>query len=111
MCLPTKYTIIRQLKRVIKNMKSNVKSVFVASDANHMMEDLAEALKRMKVTVHRMANPDPHIELAILGLSNHFIGNCVSSFSAFVKRERDSRGFPTSFWAFPPEKGHVKDEF
>lgn len=109
MCLPTKYTIIRQIKRVIKNMK-NIKSVFVASDSNHMLEDLAEALKRTKVTVHRMANPDPHIELAILGLSNHFIGNCVSSFTAFVKRERDAHGFPSSFWGFPPEKSHTKDE-
>jgi len=56
-----------------------------------------------QVTVHRLEPTNPHVELAILGQSNHFIGNCISSFSAFAKRERDARGLPSSFWAFPTE--------
>ncbi|KDR22209.1 GDP-fucose protein O-fucosyltransferase 1 [Zootermopsis nevadensis] len=103
MCLPSRETIVRQLKRVLKNMKGVV-AVFVASDSNHMITDLTEALKRMEVTVHRLEPSNPHVELAILGQSNHFIGNCISSFSAFVKRERDARGLPSSFWAFPTER-------
>lgn len=87
-----------------------IKSVFVASDSNHMLADLEDALKRSKVSVHKLDEPNPHVELAVLGLSNHFIGNCISSFTAFVKRERDTKGFPSSFWAFPPEKGHSRDE-
>lgn len=103
MCLPSKDIIIRQLKRVIRNI-NNVVALFVAADSNHMIADLTEALKRMKVTVHRLEPSNPHVELAILGQANHFIGNCISSFSAFVKRERDSRGLPSSFWAFPKER-------
>ena len=56
----------------------------------------------MKVT--NLQPPNPHVELAILAQSNHFIGNCISSFSAFVKRERDVKGLKSSFWAFPTEK-------
>ncbi|RZC41605.1 GDP-fucose protein O-fucosyltransferase 1, partial [Asbolus verrucosus] len=108
MCLPSKQTIIRQLKRVIKKVNNNndgmIKSVFVSSDSNHMIDDLNEALKRIKIQAFKYDKPDPHVDLAIMGRSHYFIGNCISSFSAFVKRERDVKGFPTSFWAFPPEK-------
>lgn len=106
MCLPSKETIIRQLKRVIKSYTGEkaIRSVFIASDSNHMLNDLNEALKRMKVVVVKYEEKDPHVDLAILGRSNHFIGNCISSYSAFVKRERDVKGFPSSFWAFPQEK-------
>lgn len=116
MCLPSKEVIIRQLKRVIKSMNNvankdkTIKSVFVASDSNHMIDDLKAALKRMKISIFKYNNSSPHIDLAILGKSNHFIGNCISSFSSFVKRERDAKGFTSSFWAFPTEKSGKRDE-
>lgn len=111
MCMPPKDIIIRQLKRHIKKAKESdksneIKSIFVASDNNHMIADLNEAMQRMKVTAYKLDESNPHVDLAILAMSNHFFGNCISSFSAFVKRERDARGFPSSFWAFPKEKNY-----
>ena len=113
MCLPTSDIIIRQIKRHIKQTKetmpnNEIKSIFVASDNNHMVKELNDALKRMKITAYKLDDSYPHVDLAILGMSNHFIGNCISSFSAFVKRERDTKGFPSSFWAFPAEKPQSK---
>ena len=99
LCLPSEEIIIRQLRRTISQYKA--KSIFVASDANHMIEKLNKVFKKISVTAHKLPEDNPHLDLAILGRANHFIGNCVSSFSAFVKRERDVNGFPSSFWAFP----------
>lgn len=111
MCLPGREILIRQLKRTIKyynnaeNHRNNpIVSLFVASDNNHMIDDLGGALKRMQVSVLKYRGNDPHVDLAILGQSNFFIGNCVSSYSAFVKRERDAKGYPSAFWGFPIEK-------
>lgn len=108
-CLPSQEIIVRKLKRLIKKVneahKTNqIKSIFVASDNNHMLDYLNEHLRRMKITAHKLPENNPHVDLAILGRANYFVGNCVSSFSAFVKRERDARGFPSEFFAHPVEK-------
>jgi peptide-O-fucosyltransferase len=58
----------------------------------------------MKITAHKLPENNPHVDLAVLGRANYFVGNCVSSFSAFVKRERDARGFPSNFFSYPVEK-------
>lgn len=108
-CMPPKELIIRKLKRLIKKVKTTnktnpIKSIFVASDNNHMMEEFNDSLKRLDVKVFKLPKNDPQLDLTILGKSNYFIGNCVSSYSSFVKRERDVKGFPSSFWGFPVEK-------
>ncbi|XP_021947847.1 GDP-fucose protein O-fucosyltransferase 1 [Folsomia candida] len=100
MCYPSTPTIIKQVKRAVKKIKAT--SVFVASDRNHLLPELASALKKLGVTVTKLDYESPHVDLAILGKSNIFIGNCISSYSSFVKRARDVNGFPTDFFGFPP---------
>lgn len=51
MCLPSFELIVRHLKRVIRN-GNDIKSVFVASDNNYMLDKLGEALARMKVSLY-----------------------------------------------------------
>lgn len=108
MCMPSKEIILKQLRRQIKrfnevNKNNDIRTIFVASDNNHMIDEITDGLKRLKVTAHKLNEVNPHLDLAILEISNLFIGNCISSFSAFVKRSRDIRGFPSNFWAFPKD--------
>eukprot|EP00088_Acartia_fossae_P040583 TRINITY_DN4226_c0_g1_i1.p1 TRINITY_DN4226_c0_g1~~TRINITY_DN4226_c0_g1_i1.p1 ORF type:complete len:387 (-),score=60.51 TRINITY_DN4226_c0_g1_i1:166-1326(-) len=100
LCLPSETTIIKHIKKAVK--KVSAVAVFVASDNNFMLETLASNLKTTGVVVRRLDQGDqPHLDLAILSQSNFFIGNCVSSFTAFVKRLRDVDGLPSGFWAYP----------
>ena len=103
LCMPSDEIIISQLKRVITKYKA--KSVFVASDHDHMISRINKSFRKLDIKAMKLDVDNPHLDLAILARANHFVGNCVSSFSAFVKRERDVIGFPSSFWAFP---SHVK---
>lgn len=97
------------MKRALKKL-DNIKHIFVASDSNHMIDDLNKALQHAEVSVIRLQPMNPHLDLAILGQANYFIGNCVSSYSAFVKRERDSKGLPSEFWSFPHRKKSKHEE-
>lgn len=112
-CLPTRDIIVRQIRKFLKDYKAKhiasptdvreIRTIFVASDSNHMIDELNRSFHRMGVTAVRYKDSNPHVDLAILGMANHFIGNCVSSFTAFVSRGRTVHNRSTSFWAFPPK--------
>lgn len=98
LCFPPKQDILNRTEQAARN--HGVKSVFVATDNDPMLEELNFKLKGMNVQVFHLNPWLPQLDLAILGRADHFIGNCVSSFSSFVKRERDFNGKPSSFFAF-----------
>jgi len=107
-CSPSKAQVLKAVKKAVQ--KVGAKGVFVASDSNFMMEDFRKHFKKFgNLSFHRQDGDSPHLDLAILGLSNYFIGNCVSSFSAFVKRERDTEGLPSSFFGVSSVKSRSHD--
>ncbi len=114
-CYPSDKTVINQLKEAIS--KHEAKYVYVASDAQHMIQTFEKNLPNVslykifffflnlffflnQVKFIKFDGNIPHVDLCILGKVDHAILNCVSSFSAFVKRERDSNNKSSEFWAF-----------
>ncbi|KAJ8306354.1 hypothetical protein KUTeg_016899 [Tegillarca granosa] len=97
-CLPPKEEVLRLTKNIVLSTK--IKNIYVATDKDPMIKDLTKHLEKQKIKVVHLDPWLPQIDLAILGKSEHFIGNCVSSFTSFVTRERLVTGKPTSFWGY-----------
>ena len=103
LCFPTKETVLKDLENVlIKILNKTVKNIYIATDKSPMIKEINTHFKKLIVDLNVVYHDPllPLIDLIILGKSEYFIGNCVSSFTSFVKRERDINKLKSSFWAF-----------
>nr|CAH40833.1 protein-O-fucosyltransferase 1 [Caenorhabditis briggsae] len=108
MCIPNKQQIVDMIVEKVGSI--GAKSVFVASDKDHMIDEINEALKPYEIEAHRQEVDDMYTSLAIMGRSDLFIGNCVSTFSHIVKRERDHTGQsprPSAFFGVRSARRHI----
>ncbi|VDN07503.1 unnamed protein product [Thelazia callipaeda] len=102
MCLPSLNTIIEDTTQMASRIRA--KSVFISSDRNHFIRELNEALAPLKASIraHRRYPENLHTNLAILSLADYFVGNCVSTLSSFIYRQRiyaADISRPSSFFA------------
>ncbi|XP_019852336.1 PREDICTED: GDP-fucose protein O-fucosyltransferase 1-like isoform X1 [Amphimedon queenslandica] len=97
-CIPKMEDIIADIKYVL-SITTDVKSIYIATDVQHsnILKDFNTQLGQ-GVKIYSLNQDLPQLDLYLLGRSDYFIGNCVSSFTAFVKRERDVAGLHSSFW-------------
>ncbi|CAF1047289.1 unnamed protein product [Didymodactylos carnosus] len=98
MCYPPDEEILRLLKNVV--VRTRIKNIYVATDKRSMVNEIKDALSKQNVIVKHLDPWLPVIDVAMLAHSDYFIGNCVSSFTSAVKRERDVKNLPSAFWSF-----------
>eukprot|EP01137_Pigoraptor_chileana_P020026 Opistho-2@81867 len=114
-CLPSADHVASRVVKAVK--QSRAKTVFVGTDEDAMVEHIVGALRESGVyaemggvsVITLGSNAElasrvrfrPQVELWILSQGDIFVGNCVSSFSAFVARERQLAGKPTAYFGVP----------
>lgn len=96
MCLPAPGVVALHTAEAIRGSAGGEgadPAVFIASDsdasgyARQLSADV-EAILGRPVNVVAQASTDPFTDLYLLGRAQLFVGNCVSSFTAFVARQR-----------------------
>ncbi|CAF3215573.1 unnamed protein product [Rotaria sp. Silwood2] len=97
-CYPSDDEILRLLKNVV--LRTRIHNIYVATDKRPMIKEIEEYLSAQHVHVKHLDPWLPVIDAAMLAHANYFIGNCVSSFTAIVKRARDVKDLPSAFWGF-----------
>ncbi|CAD5234994.1 unnamed protein product [Bursaphelenchus xylophilus] len=109
LCFPNETAVISSIRKAVDNIQA--KSVFVFSDRDHMIGPLYREFG-MNVSVRKLPEPDQFISLAIAGLSDHFVANCMSTFSAVTVRQRkyhNEKYTSTSFLGLEiDEKGDIQ---
>ncbi|XP_071809326.1 GDP-fucose protein O-fucosyltransferase 1-like [Asterias amurensis] len=96
LCLPSLSHIVEHTAAVFKHV--NARHLYIATDKQPYIEEFTNLLQPVGVTVHYLKPNLVETDLMILGQADYFIGNCISSFTSFVKRERDANGKPSSFF-------------
>lgn len=87
MCSPSESTILQEVEDAVSLI--NAKAVFVSSDRDHLIPELNDRLKSRGIEAHKLTDDDPYVSIAVLQRADHFIGNCVSTFTSFVTRARE----------------------
>ncbi|CAF0800266.1 unnamed protein product [Didymodactylos carnosus] len=98
LCYPSDEEIFRLLKNIV--ILTQIKNIYVATDKRSMVKEIGHELSKQNVIVKHLDPWLPVIDIAMLAHSDYFIGNCVSSFTSAVKRERDIKNLPSAFWGF-----------
>ncbi|CAH8497564.1 unnamed protein product [Schistosoma intercalatum] len=93
MCIPSKELVLHTISYGVRLIKA--KTIYVSTDNDPMLSLIRRHFS--DTTVKRVVwepNRKPEEDLALLGRIDLAILNCVSTYSAAVKRERDAKNLP-----------------
>jgi len=97
-CFPSTKTIMKQVKAAVK--KHKIEAIYISTDSDSMVEEFKKKFKSLKIY-----SPGPEgdfkVDLCVMEMASHWIGNCVSTFSAAVSRTREIRKESVEYWGFP----------
>ena len=84
--------------------ETGIVNIYVLTDKYPLISQIESSLSDLSISVTH-GDPDiPQIDMIVAARADLFIGNCVSSFSAFIKRERDHvTEKPSRFFGYPQE--------
>ncbi|XP_022082927.1 GDP-fucose protein O-fucosyltransferase 1-like [Acanthaster planci] len=97
LCLPSLEQILNLTSQLFNKVQA--KHLYIATDRKPHTDSFKKLLNPQGVSVHHLNPSQAETDLMILGQADFFIGNCISSFTSFVKRERDVNGRPSAFWS------------
>ncbi|XP_033097990.1 GDP-fucose protein O-fucosyltransferase 1-like isoform X2 [Anneissia japonica] len=97
MCLPSEQDILTLTTRALE--QEGAKHLYIATDSESYEKQFKEILEPKGIQVHTAGSTlDLLQDLYFMSEADYFIGNCVSSVTSFVKRQRDSSGRRSNFF-------------
>jgi peptide-O-fucosyltransferase len=96
-CLPSAVEVRQQLQELQRQIHDTL-PIFIACDTSPMPQHYAHELKQFSIFQFQRNESNVIDDLAMMSMSDYFVGTCVSSFSSFVSRYRAISGAPTEFW-------------
>jgi len=61
----------------------------------------------LQMQIVQLKPADAQLDLVLMNKADLFLGNCISSFSAFVKRARDANQLPSEFFGLADLKSKI----
>jgi len=89
---------MKQVKAAVKKYK--IKAIYISTDSDSMVKDFKKKFKEL-IVYSPGPDSDFKVDLCVMERASHWIGNCVSTFSAFVSRSREIWKKSVEFWGFP----------
>lgn len=107
MCNPSENVIVRMISKYLNETKATTLFVSTDDESDRNVTNIIRAIRTSfgnKITVWTRINyilrnhTNLVIDLAIMSKAKFFIGNCVNSYSSFVRRRRQISGMPFAFF-------------